>query len=63
MLPGASLDAVLPVAIPTGAWVAMTSRFLVGPLFGPPVFFLISRLGSFGWHIQQITFGQQYFKR
>ena len=31
---------------------AMDSRFLVGPPFGHPSFFLISRLSSFGWHMQ-----------
>jgi len=47
-----------------GGWVGHgPTRFLVDPLFGIPVFFLISHLSSFGWHIKQITFGQQYFNR
>jgi len=31
--------------------------------FGPPVMCLISRASSFGSHIQQITFSQQYFRQ
>ena len=33
------------------------------PVWSPHIFFLISRLSSFGWNIQQITSGQQHFKQ
>ena len=47
-----------------GAWVGHGApRFLAGSLLGPPVFCLISRSSSFDWHILQITFSQQNFKR
>ena len=46
-------NAAHPVAILRGCWVGYgPPRFLLGPRFVPPVFFLISRLSSFGWHIQ-----------
>jgi len=32
-------------------WAMARPRFLHGPPFGPPSFFLISRLSSFGWHM------------
>ena len=39
-----NLGGTWPVAILRGAWVGHgPHRFLLGPLFGPPFFFLISR--------------------
>jgi len=38
------------VAILRGAWVGHAPPVFACPPFGPPSFFLISRLSSFGWH-------------
>ena len=53
-----------PVAVLRGAlggpW---PSHIFDWPPACPPFFCLISRSSSFDWHIQQITFSQQNFKR
>ena len=41
----------------------MVSQIFCWPPPWPPVCCLISRSSSFNWHIQQITFSQQNFKR
>ena len=35
-----------------GTWVSHAPQIFAWPPFAPPVLFLISRLSSFGWHIQ-----------
>jgi len=44
-------------------WGMPPTRLLAGPCLSPPVLCLISHSSSFDWHLQQITFSQQKFKR